>query len=252
MTTDALNIDFTGKTALITGGTRGIGKATAEVLLQGGANVIATGTNSDTVAKLNAAEQNERLNYLVADFSSRAATGQFLESLDQFAPIDILINNAGINKIYPIAEIAVEDYDSITDVNLRAPYLLCRHLAPGMKQRGYGRIVNIASIWSVKTKAGRSAYAVTKHGLVGLTKSLAVELSKYDVLANAVSPGFTETELTKSTNTEAEMKLMAAQVPMERFAQPVEIANVVAFLASSMNSYLTGQNIVVDGGFVIV
>jgi 3-oxoacyl-[acyl-carrier protein] reductase len=121
-----------------------------------------------------------------------------------------------------------------------------------MKANGYGRIVNIASIWSTATKGGRALYSMTKTGLVGLTRTVAVDMAPYNVLANSVSPGFTRTELTASTLSEDDAAAMAAQVPLNRFAEPAEMSKVIMFLASGLNTYLTGQNIVVDGGFTIV
>ena len=113
-------------------------------------------------------------------------------------------------------------------------------------------MVNIASIWSTTTKAGRSLYSATKTGLVGLTRTIAIDMAPYNVLANAVSPGFTRTELTKSTLSPADSQALKAQIPLSRFAEPTEISKVVMFLASDFNTYLTGHNIIVDGGFTVV
>ena len=185
-------------------------------------------------------------------FSDRTSLDSFLETIDKEERIDVCVNNAGINRIHPIDEILDEDLDAVLDVNLRAPFLVCRSVTRLMKKVGYGRIVNIASIWSVISKPGRSVYAATKSGLVGMTKTLAVELAASNILVNAVSPGFVETAMTASTLSQDEQRALASQVPMNRFAQPEEIAKVVLFLASDQNTYLTGQNIVVDGGFVSV
>jgi 3-oxoacyl-[acyl-carrier protein] reductase len=121
-----------------------------------------------------------------------------------------------------------------------------------MQARKYGRIVNVASVWSVLTKPGRAMYSAAKTGLAGLTRTMAAEWGADEVLANAISPGFTRTELTASTNTPEELERIAAQIPMQRLAEPAEIARVVRFLAGPENTYLTGQNIVVDGGFTCV
>ncbi len=248
-----MQIDFTGKTVLVTGATRGIGAAIAGEFRAAGADLILTGTKQDEIDALNrAGKPEDTTRYVQVDFADEHSVNAFMEELAQYGRIDVVVNNAGTNRISLVDETSDEDYNLLTEVNLRAPYLICRQVIPGMKAAGYGRIVNIASIWGVITKAGRSVYTLTKHGLVGLTKTLAVELAPHNILVNAVSPGFTLTELTKSTLSEAEMKAIVEQIPIKRFAQPEEMARVVLFLASDLNSYLTGQNIVVDGGFVNV
>lgn len=248
-------IDFSGKTALVTGATRGIGAAIAHDLAALGANLILTGTNPAQIAELNRANEQvgiRNIRYVQADFADRESLDAFLDKIASYEQIDICINNAGTNRILPIYETTVQDYDFLTDVNLRAPFLICRQVSQVMKRSGYGRIVNVASIWSVVTKAKRSIYTTTKFGLVGLTKAIAVDLAPFNGLVNAVSPGFTMTELTRASLSDEQMRELAEQVPLNRFAQPEEISKVVLFLASDLNTYITGQNIVVDGGFVSV
>ncbi len=247
-------LDFSGKVVLITGATRGIGAAVAHDLELAGAELILTGTNPQRIAELNrdSAEHGRRVRYLQADFSEEASCENFLGELDRIPRIDVCINNAGINKIDPIHDLTVADYERITGVNLRAPVLISAVVCAKMRTAGYGRIVNIASIWSTATKAGRSLYSMTKTGLVGLTRTIAVDMAPYNVLANAVSPGFTRTELTESTLSPADAEALMAQIPMRRFAEPAEMSKVIMFLASDLNTYLTGQNIVVDGGFTVV
>jgi 3-oxoacyl-[acyl-carrier protein] reductase len=248
-----MKIDFSGKTALVTGATRGIGAAIGDLLYQAGAHVILTGTRKDEIASLNKAhKEDEKLHYLQADFGARDSLEEFLAALSRYNQIDICVNNAGTNRINLVEDTHTDDYDLLTDINLRAPYLICREVSRKMKAENYGRIVNIASIWGVITKAGRSVYTLTKHGLIGLTKTLSVELAPYNVLVNAVSPGFTMTELSKATLSEADREEITGMIPIQRFAEPEEMAQVVLFLVSDLNTYLTGQNIVVDGGFVNV
>jgi 3-oxoacyl-[acyl-carrier protein] reductase len=175
--------------------------------------------------------------------------GAFLGLLASMPRIDVLVNNAGINRIATLDTLSDEDYDAVLAVNLHAPFRCCRTVAPRMAAAGYGRILNVASIWSVVSKTGRSAYATAKTGLVGLTRTLAAEVASRNVMVNALSPGFTLTELTRSTLSAAEMETLAAQIPARRFALPEEIARVALFLTSEANSYMTGQNVVVDGGF---
>lgn len=244
-------MDFTGKTVLITGGTRGIGKAIADYLYESGATLLLTGTRQEQVDRLNA-EGDPRRTYLQVDFSDVQSLERFTTRLKEYERIDVCVNNAGINIVQDFCEVPQEDYDKVYQINVAAPYKILKAVVPTMKRNGYGRVVNIASIWSVINRPGRSSYAVSKNAVVGLTKSLAVELAKDNVLVNAVSPGFTLTELTATTNTPEQIAELSAKVPANRMAQPKEIATVVAFLCSSLNSYLTGQNIVVDGGYTII
>lgn len=247
-----IKIDLTGKIALITGGTRGIGRSIADLFLEAGATVILTGTKPAEVERLNNENLNNRVSYLAVDFSNDASTAEFISKIQAMDRIDILINNAGINKINLNVDTATEDYDLLNNVNLKGPYLLCREVSKLMIKNKYGRIVNITSIWSAVTRSGRSLYTATKWAIAGLTKTLAVELAPYEILVNSVGPGFTLTELTASTNTPEEIEKMAAIIPMKRFAQPVEIANLILFLSSSLNTYLTAQNLIIDGGYTNV
>jgi len=144
------------------------------------------------------------------------------------------------------------DYDFVHDTNLRAPYMICREVIQGMAEKGEGRVVNIASIWSVVTKAHRSLYSSAKTGLVGLTRALAAEAGAQGVLVNLVSPGFVLTDMTRESLSPEQMIELTEQVPMKKMADPKDIAEVVRFLLSPENRYINGQNIVVDGGFSIV
>jgi NAD(P)-dependent dehydrogenase (short-subunit alcohol dehydrogenase family) len=242
-----------GQVVVVTGGTRGIGKAIAEVFLADGAEVIATGTSPDDVAARNAAaDRPSGLRFDHVDLGDAGSTEAFCGRLRALPRVDVLVNNAGINQIVPIAGIRDADFDRLLRIDLQAPLFLTQAVAAGMQERTYGRVVNIASIWSILTKPGRAMYTSAKAGLAGLTRTMAAEFGAAQVLVNTVSPGFTRTDLTASTLGPDEMERLAAQVPMRRFAEPVEIARVVRFLAGPENTYLTGQNIVVDGGFTCV
>ena len=250
-----MKIDFQGQTVLITGATRGMGKQFADDFAKLGANLILTGTNKDKIETLNRGAKHDRQTsrkYYAVDFANAESTKAFIEDIEAYQNIDVCINNAGINRIGFIDETLIEDWKDILNVNLEAPFMITRAVSRLMKKNRYGRIINIASIFGVISKAKRSIYTTTKFGLRGLTMASAIELAPYNVLVNSVSPGFVCTELTKNILSEEEMKNLAAQVPIGRFAEADEISRVVLFLASRLNTYLTGQNVVVDGGFVNV
>ena len=248
----SVNISLNGKTALITGATRGIGKAIANDFLRAGAQVVLTGTKQADIEQLVAANENPHVKWLAADFSTQGGIDSFIQELKNTNPIDICINNAGINIIKQFDEYTNAEYQCLLSINLTAPFLIVQHLVTGMKKRGFGRVVNIASIWSHITKPERSLYTTSKTGLVGFTRSMAVEYASSNILVNAVSPGFTLTELTEKSLSANEMKVLSEQIPLERFANPDEIAKTVLFLVSELNTYITGQNIIIDGGFTLV
>lgn len=247
-----ISMDLKGKQAIVTGGTRGIGKAIAEVLLQAGAFVIVTGTKQDDIDRLNNDADRSKTLYLQLDMLDRESINCFVEQIKAMEKIDILINNAGINMIAINTETDEDDYDRLNNVNLKAPYLITREVSRLMIKHKYGRIVNITSIWSTITRPGRSLYTLTKWGVVGLTKTLSVELAPYNILVNAIAPGFTRTELTEKTNSPEEIEKITAMIPIQKIAEPHEIANLALFLCSDLNSYLTGQNIIIDGGYTSV
>lgn len=232
---------FAGKTAVVTGATRGIGRAIAVHLRERGARVIGTGTGLTK-------EHAHLDSYLRADFSRREDIEFCAARVREIAP-DILINNAGINRIGPFQEIRFEDFTRIQTVNVVAPLLLCQAALAGMQRRGWGRIVNIGSIWGKVSREYRASYSASKFALDGLTVALALEYAPHGVLANCVAPGATDTELTRSVLTPQQVAELVASVPAKRMARVEEIARFVAWLASADNTYITGQNIAIDGGF---
>ena len=227
--------------AVVTGGTRGIGEAIAERLLVDGARVIAAGSRPDGAAP-------DGCEYRYADLGDPAAAATFADQIGELGP-DILVNGAGINKISPFADIDPQDFAAIQQVNVTAPFLLCRAVIPAMKERGWGRIVNIGSIWGKKSKEYRGSYSTSKFAIDGMTASLSAEITEHGILANSVAPGFIDTTLTREVLGEAGMAELAARVPARRVGQPEEIAALVAWLAGPENTYISGQNISIDGGF---
>ena len=214
---------------LVTGASRGIGAAIAEIFKVHGYEV--------------SAPSHQEL-----DLSDEKSIEKFIQS-HQDVTYDVIINNAGINDINEIENVKDIEIDQMIAINLTAPIKLLRGFVGNMKQAQYGRIVNIGSIWGVVSKEGRCVYSATKNGIHGVKNTLAVELAKYNILVNTVCPGFTLTELTKKNNTAEEIKKISDEIPMGRMAEPKEIAQVVYFLCSDDNTYLTGQKITVDGGY---
>lgn len=215
--------------ALVTGGSRGIGKKIVEQLEREGHVVYAP-----TRAELDLSDENSVKLFLEQHKEDR---------------YDIIVNNAGINDINDIENITDEEIERAMQINLLTPLKILRAFVPLMKQNQYGRIVNIGSIWGIVSKRGRTVYSITKHGIHGLTKTLAVELAEYGILVNTVCPGFTLTELTKKNNTPQQIQEISQEIPIKRMAEPEEIADAVCYLVSERNSYLTGQLIAVDGGY---
>jgi 3-oxoacyl-[acyl-carrier protein] reductase len=218
----------TPRKVLLTGGSRGIGRAIAEMLQAEGHEVHAPSREEMDLANLESVQS-------------------YLKSLT-WQP-DILINNGGLNKINPLDAMQLEDWQAIINVNLTTPFLLIQGVAAGMKERRWGRIVNISSCYSLVSRVGRIAYTASKAGLNGLTQSAAVELAPHNILVNAICPGFVETDMTKQNNNPEQIAALLTQVPLGRLAQVEEIAALVSFLVSERNTFITGQAIPIEGGF---
>lgn len=215
------------KRVLLTGASRGIGKAIYDEL-KNDYEVIAP-----TKEELNL-EDIESINNFIKNCSTN---------------FDILINNAGINIIKEIDSILDEDIEKINTTNLVAPLKLIQFASKGMKENKNGKIINISSIWGIRSKEKRTLYSGTKFGLIGITKALARELGEYNILVNAICPGFTATDLTMQSLNKEELEDLQNQIPLKRLASPNEIAKTIKFLISDENSYITGQSIIIDGGF---
>jgi 3-oxoacyl-[acyl-carrier protein] reductase len=227
--------------AVVTGATRGIGFAIAQRLIKDGVEVIATGTKRD-------AKYPDGAIYYSVDFLNDESINGFISFLKE-QKIDILINNAGINKIGEFALIDVEDFDQILRVNLRAPFQLCQAVIPNMKNNNWGRIVNLTSIFGNITKEYRASYSSSKFGLDGMTAALSAEVSEFGILANSVGPGFIDTDLTRNVLGDKGIAKIQKSIPMKRLGRVDEIASLVSWLVSEENTYISGQNIMIDGGF---
>ena len=247
-----MKLAFGGRIALVTGGTRGIGFQVAQDLAELGATVLITGTDEERAIAVAHTFAGSGHRGFGVDFTDSASTDRFVARLAQEPRIDILVNNAGINRINPVDAVRDEDWTDVQHVNLEAPLKITRAVARLMRAHGYGRIVNLASIFGVISKEKRALYSMSKFGLRGLTVATAHDLARAGVLANTVSPGFVRTDLTDRILSQADQDALAAQVPLGRFASPDEISRVILFLVSDLNTYITAQNIVADGGFINV
>jgi len=249
-----VDISFAGQTVLITGATRGIGAALADAFEASGATLLLTGTDQAQCRDLTAAAASDGRDrrYMAVDFNAPASFEEFLKEIEGLARLDVCVNNAGINRINALADVTEADLDAMFAIDLRAPILVAKAATAVMGRAGYGRVVNVGSVWNTVSKPKRSTYSAMKAGIHGLTIGAAVELAPQGILVNTVSPGFVMTDLTKQNNSDAEIAVMAKQVPLGRLAEPDEIASTILFLASNANTYVTGQNLVVDGGFTHV
>ena len=247
-----MQIDYNNKRVLVTGATRGIGKSIADCLYECGANLILTGTNLEEISLLNKRNRDSNIlnvRYLHADFSDINSCDLFLDEINKYETIDVCINNAGINIVNDFLETNDKEFSLIQEVNINLPVKILKVVGPKMIKNKYGRILNIASIWSVVNRPSRSAYSISKNALVGLTNSLSVEWASNNILVNSLSPGFTLTELTKKTNSPKQLESISELIPLKRLALTDEIARPAVFLCSDLNSYINGQNIIVDGGY---
>jgi 3-oxoacyl-[acyl-carrier protein] reductase len=244
-----MQIDLSGRTALVTGSTRGIGRAIAQRLSEAGANVAVVGRDRDKAGEAASSLRNAK--GFGCDVSDASAVVALVEEVEKsFGALDILVNNAGITRDNLLMRLKDDDWDAVLDANLKAAFVAIRAASRGMMKRRWGRVINIASVVGIVGNKGQSNYAASKAGLIGLTKSVAKELASRNILANVVAPGFIETDMTAAMTTEARDAL-SKQIPLERLGTPGDIAGLVAFLASDHAAYITGQVFIVDGGMVM-
>ncbi len=243
-------IDLTGRTAFVTGSTRGIGLAVAQALYAAGARVAIVGRDAARAQSV-AAGLGDRAAGVGCDVADRAQVEAALAAAEAaLGPIDILVNNAGLTRDNLLLRLTDEDWDAVLDANLKGAFFTTRAVIKGMMKRRAGRIINITSVVGLTGNKGQANYAASKAGLIGLTKSVAKEYAARGVLANCVAPGFIETDMTAALPSEARTALLE-DIALGRLGRPEDIAAAVLFLASDLASYITGQVLVVDGGMVI-
>ncbi len=248
-------LNLTGKKAIVTGGARGIGYGITEVLTNLGADVIITGIEFDVEngkqCEKTFAEKGKNVKFFKADGSKNDEVEALVEyALKEFGQIDILVNNAGITKDNLLMKMKEEDWDAVMSVNLKSVFNLSKAIIRPMMKARQGRIINISSVVGVMGSAGQTNYSASKAGMIGFTKSLAREIASRNITVNAIAPGFIETEMTKKLPEDVKKKYFE-QIPLQRFGQISDVANMVAFLSSDMASYLTGHVFFVDGGLAI-
>ncbi|GBQ27956.1 3-oxoacyl-ACP reductase [Gluconacetobacter sacchari DSM 12717] len=251
---DGLMFRLDGKTALVTGASGGIGAAIARTLHAQGARVVLSGTREAVLAAVAAdiAPDGARVHVCPADLSDPKAADALVAAAEVAAgaPLDILVNNAGLTRDGLAIRMKDEDWNRVLEVDLAAPFRLCRAVLKGMLRRRAGRIVSIASIVGVTGNAGQANYAAAKAGMIGMTKSLAQEVGSRGVTVNVVAPGFIQTAMT-DVLPEAQREKLLAGIPLGRMGKPEDIAASVAYLASDEAGWITGATLNVNGGMAM-
>ncbi|MDR0879902.1 MAG: 3-oxoacyl-[acyl-carrier-protein] reductase [Clostridioides sp.] len=249
---DTMNL--TGRVAIVTGGSRGIGNAVARKLASLGADIVINYTSNAEVAKT-AEEEIESLGVrcrsVKCDVSKFEEVQKMMdEVVEEFGKIDILVNNAGITRDGLLMRMKEEDFDAVVDINLKGVFNCTKTAAKYMMKKKYGKVVNMSSVVGIIGNAGQANYCASKAGVIGFTKATARELASRNININAVAPGFIETDMTAVLKDEVRDEMLKS-IPKKSFGKPEDIANVVAFLVSDLSSYVTGQVINVDGGMVM-
>jgi NAD(P)-dependent dehydrogenase (short-subunit alcohol dehydrogenase family) len=247
--------DLTGKTALITGGSKGLGKAMARGLAEAGADIVICSRHEnelrpalDDILK----GTGRKGKYFVADMSQRDQVQQLAHNaLEAMGRIDILINNAGTNKPQAVDKITDEVWDEVMEINLHSVMVLTRALVPQMKERRWGRVIHITSILAFLAKEKRNLYCTTKAALLGFARASAIDLGEFGITVNCIAPGPFLTDLPMSVLSAAEQKAFADHTALGRWGKPEELAGTALLLASDAGSYITGTTIIVDGGFIV-
>jgi 3-oxoacyl-[acyl-carrier protein] reductase len=247
-------LDLSGRVAIVTGGSRGIGRAIAERLAGSGAAVVVNYRGNAAAAEATVATITAAGGTAIAiqgDVSQPEDVEHLVKTtLERFGHIDILVNNAGITRDTLLLRMKESDFDEVIATNLRSVFLCTRAVLRPMTKQRFGRIINITSVVGLTGNAGQANYAAAKAGILGFTKSTAREMASRGITVNAVAPGFIETEMTDALNEETR-KAILATIPLGRFGQPAEVAGLVCFLASDAGAYISGQTLTIDGGMVM-
>ena len=244
-----MNLDLTGKVALVTGSTRGIGRSIAATLIGCGAKVAVVGRDLKKAEEV-ATELGSARGF-ACDIGQPAEVTALVQHVEEsFGACDILVNNAGITRDNLMLRMKDEDWDAVLETNLRSAFVAIRAVQRGMMKRRWGRIINIASVVGLIGNKGQANYAASKAGLIGLSKSVAKELASRNILCNVVAPGFIRTDMTDAMSDEA-VTALTAHIPLGRLGSTADVAGMVAFLASEHAGYITGQVFTVDGGMVM-
>ena len=246
-----MKISYLNQRILITGSTRGIGKSLSELFLQSGADVILTGTNNDEVNELNENNDNPNKRYLQLDFNSEPSIETFLDKIGNIGKIDVLINNAGINKDALSIRMTKEQWDEVININLTAAFKLSQLAIKSMLKQKWGRIIGISSIIGIGGNIGQSNYASSKAGMIALHKSLALEFATRGITINCIAPGFIESPMTEAL-TDEQKEIMLKKIPVGKVGKPDDIANCVEFLTGENASFITGSTVNINGGMLMV
>ncbi len=239
-------ISFKGKKILITGATGGIGGALVRKFVSLDGNVLATGTNTEKLDALKKDFQN--INILKFDISDHSKIEEFIENVSsQLMGLDILVNNAGINMDNLSLRMNNSEWKKVIDINLGSTFLMCKYAIKKMLKNKYGRVVNITSVVGHTGNLGQSNYAASKAGIIGMSKSLAIEYAKKNITINCVSPGFIKSKMTDNI-VESVKAVLTSRIPMAKLGTGEDVSNTVAFLSSDSASYITGETIHVNGG----
>ncbi len=247
-------MDLSGKVALVTGGSRGIGREIAIELARHGASVAISYVNNEEKA-VEVVKEIQKFSVkgmcIKADVSKEEEVKKLVDAIkDELGTIDILVNNAGINRDTLLIRMNTQEWDQVIDTNLKGTYLCTRLVAKDMIKKRYGKIINIASVAGVAGNYGQANYSASKAGVIGFTKAVAKELASRGINVNAVAPGLIETDMTQALKEEVKETLIKS-VPMGRLGSPKDVANLVVFLASDKSDYITGQTINIDGGMIM-
>jgi NAD(P)-dependent dehydrogenase (short-subunit alcohol dehydrogenase family) len=247
--------DLSGRVALITGGSRGLGKAMARGLAEAGAQIAICSRHLDELQRAAAEIQDGtgvKVSCFQTDMGQRREVRALADAvLAEAGRVDILINNAGTNKVQPIDEIRDEDWDALLELNLTSCMALTRALVPQMKARRWGRIIHISSIMALASKEGRNAYSTTKSALIGMTMASALDLGHHGITVNCLAPGPFLTDLPGGMLTAEQKQVFASRTAVGRWGDPRELAGPALLLASDAGSYITGSVLVVDGGTLV-